>query len=153
MWELVLVAVLAVLIGCWSFEMGLVVALCGVLGCCMTSGADRRPTSGRRSRAARVATNVEPKKKRRAIVREVAVRRTPLQPIVQCHPTALHESFLDEAVLAQKHKRSQAPDARAYHTTALPNLRKWAARELTTSDPAIVPLDGPETCVRSLGEV
>ena len=38
MWELVLVAVLAVLIGCWSFEMGLVVALCGVLAGCMTSG-------------------------------------------------------------------------------------------------------------------
>lgn len=109
-------------------------------------------------RSARIASNSptavntqdDRHRRRRAIVREARVERTPLAPIVEHHPT---ENVLDACMLAQQHKRSQSLDARHYHLHALPNAIRVAARELTTADPAIVPLDGTEVCVRSLGEM
>lgn len=173
MWRLVLTGtVLSLLAGCWSVELSIVVALCAGVVCVMsdavqgeqasrhTSKGTPSDTSGdalaaRRavaSRSARMAANVEeaPKGRRRPVVREATVQRVPLQPMLAELPT---EDVLDACVVAQQRLRSHQPDAHAYHTKALPNAIRAAARELTTADPAIVPLDGAETCVRPLGHV
>lgn len=168
MWAFVVLAtLLALLAGCWSFEVGVVVALCSALWWCMTkapgsaggsaggSSATCPRTSARRStRSARVATNVDRKRRRRPIVREALVQRVPLQAVVpEGSRDEPPENFLDACMLEQQHKRSQSLDARHYHSSALPNAIRAAALELTTADPAIVPLDDGEVCVRPLGEV
>lgn len=119
-------------------------------------GLDPRTTplgrNTRSSRAARMAANTpkDSPKKPRPIVREALVQRVPLKALVPEHPT---ENVLDACMLEQQQKRSQALDPRHYYTTALPNAIRAAAKELTTADPAIVPLTGPEMCARSLGRV
>lgn len=68
------------------------------------------------------------------------------------------EGVLDDALRRERERRGN-PDhsehaTRRYYTEALPNAIRAAARELTTNDPAIVPLDADElVCTRALGEV
>lgn len=177
MWAFVLLATLvAVLLGCWSIELGLVAALCAVLWCLVSpmtpvqaacrandpssDQADDGRVAARRglaaSRSARVAMNVDEQETRRRrrrvrpIVREALVQKVPLQPLLPALP---EENILDACMMREQHRRSQSLHARHYHTTALPNAIRMAARELTTADPAIVPLDGTETCHRSLGQI
>ena len=165
---------------CVSLEVGIVLCLCVAVWRCAwpcgeEEGGKRRGEEGRAaapprsSRAARVASNREsakegprssPRETRegkgsrppssRPIVREALVRRVPLAAELPVHPS---EHMLDDCMLAEQRKRSVVPDARTYHTTALPNAIRAAARELTTSDPAIVPLDSDGACRRPLGEV
>jgi hypothetical protein len=76
------------------------------------------------------------------------VQRIPLPRLVDEFPT---ENVLDAALLKQQVKRNQIANAHIYHTQALPRAIHAAARELTTRDPAIVPLDGRTACTRRLG--
>ena len=176
---LVTIICAVVLVGCCSLEMGLVIALVGAAVClnmtcgdncgrdggdginasCMSSSKPVAPgaSSARRSsttRAARMASNVQENQKtlprRRPIVREPLVERTPLAPIMESHPT---ENVLDACMLEAQQKRNRSLDARHYHTHALPNAIRVAAMELTTADPAIVPLDFSETCVHHRGKI
>lgn len=169
LWRLVLSGTaLSLLAGCWSVELSIVVALCVGVVCVMSDAVqpeahprapnDTPSVSSQRavaSRAARVAANVADASQRspssggrRPVVRQPLVQRVPLAALVPEMPT---EDALDACVVAQQRKRNRRPDARDYHTKALPNAIRAAARELTTADPAIVPLDGPETCARPLG--
>ena len=84
------------------------------------------------------------------VVRAATVARTPLQTAM---PTFPSEHVLDDAMLAEQRRRSQTANGHLYHTQALPNAIRAAARELTTPDPNIVPLDGGAACVRRLGVV
>ena len=167
MWQFVALATcVSFVVGCWSLEMGIIVALVIATCVCMTTGADagpsggfRDPSSARRStaqpaasRSARMASNTGKDEARRGrpIIRESTVKRTPLQAIVPEHPV---ENVLDAAMLHEQTKRSRRPDARSFHMVALPNALRAAARELTTADPAITPLSGPEACYRDLGTI
>ena len=82
---------------------------------------------------------------------DIGWARVPLQALVTAHPS---ENVLDACMLQEQQRRQRAYDARDYHTRALPNAIRAAARDLTTRDPAIVPLDDgvPEWCPRNLGE-
>ncbi len=176
-----LCAAAVLLSACVSLELGIVLCLCVAVWKCAGGGEGEgkqgpsRPVASSASRAARVATNVSarasslasssgksegkseerrrrasPSLLRRPIVREALVRRVPLAAEMPVHPS---EHVLDDCMLAEQRKRSVGPDARKYHSTALPNAIRAAARELTTSDPAIVPLDSDGGCARPLGEV
>lgn len=183
MWIVCLCAAAVLLSACVSLELGIVLCLCVAVWKCAGGGEGEgkqgpsRPVASSASRAARVATNVSARasslspsssseegkseerrrraspsllSRRRPIVREALVRRVPLAAEMPVHPS---EHVLDDCMLAEQRKRSVGPDARKYHSTALPNAIRAAARELTTSDPAIVPLDSDGGCARPLGEV
>lgn len=155
MWlVVVLAACVALLVACcWSLEMGLVLALAVAAWCalCGEGGGAAAAPDGSNRRAARAASNVDdrPGRKRRPIVREANVQRTPLPAVLTAHPS---EGVLDDPLSEALRRRGCTADARHYHATALPNAIRAAARDLTTADPAIVPLDGFETCQRPLGE-
>lgn len=155
---------------CWSVEIGVVLALGAVVCQCCTGAptetaprAARRATHDARARAGRVARNVSARAagtEQPAVAaappmtldtRSSTLRRVALPPLVTTHPT---ENVLDACLLEQQQKRGQTLDAREYHMRALPNALRAAARDLTTRDPAIVPLDDgvPAFCPRSLGE-
>lgn len=168
MWIVVVASavVLALLAGCLSVELGIVAALCAAVWCVLNHHASCKadapppPASTQQrsasTRAARVASNVPNRqhqpnaRRRRPVVREPIVQRVPLAALLPEHPA---ENVLDACMLAEQQRRSQRLDAHVYHSQALPNAIRAAARELTTADPAIVPLDGPETCTRPLGHV
>ena len=176
MWAFVILGVLlALLVGCWSMELGVVTCLvaglwylCGrdhTTGTTGTTGtttgkapssASSSTASARRAmvpRAARMATNVEEEKRSRRprppVVREPTVQRVPLAAVMEEHPS---ENVLDAALTAQRYKRGLEPDLQRYYGSALPSTLQRMARELTaTADPSIVPLTGAETYPRSLG--
>ena len=183
MWFLVIAAAMvALLVGCWSVELSIVVVLCAGIACVLQSdakcdrgsdrgtnghetdsgdGDERRLAARRASRSARSARAVDSSDslatlattpRRRPVVREAIVHRVPLEPMVTVAPS---EDVLDACVLQQQRARSHQPDARTYHTQVLPNVIRAVAAELTTPDPSIVPLGGSAeaSCSRSLGIV
>ena len=178
MWAFVTLATLiALLAGCFSFEVGIVVAMCAAAWCLLSSASSHAAKDPARScpnkpafQSARLANTATPgsghtsrprgeggggseasKTRRRPVVREPIVQRLPMEAMLAEHPS---EGVLEDCLLQQQMKRSQTLDAHHYHSKALPNAIRSAARELTTADPAIVPLDGTENvCMRTLGHV
>ena len=165
-----------------SIEIGIIVGLCAVLWCCHQDQDQDAPPSSRpgcpagrphssssspdrpNTRMARKSTNVrrsagegrassssEPGTASAGCVPNAAMQRTPLAPLVPEHP---EEHLLDAALLRQTQSRGRDGVRldHTYHTRALPAAIAAAARDLTTCDPAIVPI-APETRYRSLGEV
>jgi hypothetical protein len=77
-------------------------------------------------------------------------QRKPLKSLLPSPPA---EKWSDELLSNHLLTRNRAPDYAHYYRNALPNAARAAAKELTTQDPSIVPIDGKLGCPLPLGQV
>ena len=137
----------AVLVGFWSLEAGVALVLAAVLWMVCTDGPPAAAAASGRApchRSSRIAFNVptslppRPTGGGRCVPGEEKVERIPLQAALPTHPNelALDPTQADAFLF----RRNRTEDASTYHTHALPRAIAAMRSELTSRDPAIVPL-------------
>lgn len=102
----------------------------------------RRVSTTRAARANRNEPRPKAPRRERPPAATATLQRVPLRAEVTEHP---EEHHFDAELLRQRQMRGATGSASHFHGSALPALMAAARRDLTTRDPAIVPLDRNDT--------